>query len=803
MHMLQVCWLLKASTRDKAIWWTKERAKELRYKDSFTNHGNDSISFQDIFYKGDAVWLEAEISQLKFPCRLALANKLPEELVRLPWETIMVGEKELRNRFVIERYAPIPFIENNPSVQKGLVISLLMDQDEYLKVEKIRQENDFRHIRNKGMMDAFFCKSYSPGMYSYLCIIAHGNENSEDVPWEAGWQFPANKDVPPVVLLLVCGNKQGELVEYGKKLIDDKGAKIVLVGVGKLHINVACEFFQFFDKFWKQGLCIASIVNKAKTDLPSESWKFLNLMRILGQGDIRIADTDPKSFEEDTNSNLNLKIEIVDKLRKEPGKGNLNYALKELINRITFECYYENGSLCEASYRLYDQLGIVLYDKDRETELVVDLSGIEQLLWSTSQKWVQPLLTLLSKRWNIPLINTFKDGTTPSELELPTRDSLLFKDYTSKTPLDQLVKGLTEKQVAMTTEQWEFYKTECFLDERNRRIIINGVAGSGKTCIAIKLAEELAAQDKSVLFLCFNVDLKSFVAKELSDTKVRTVQNFDGLVHWRVNVVDQKKTPFNLDPLPKANKLLEYLEKKPVKYDVIIVDEGNDFFPSWFEAIEQLGAKDYRFFCFYDSNQIIYLPDSHWKEPAGTHFYTWNKNLRNGKLTGDYACKLGGFADKMRESIDYKAAQQYIEEKPMCKEFDSLNEMAKKLDDEISNLIEEGVSVDDIVVLSPFNWTEKKNHLKTCIVEWKAITSYKYVERNAKEQNIIKRKNSIYISTIHSFKGMESNHVFLVDISIECKNIEKLLYIGVTRARYRAYLFHFSNFTENIKKLDL
>ena len=52
------------------------------------------------------------------------------------------------------------------------------------------------------------------------------------------------------------------------------------------------------------------------------------------------------------------------------------------------------------------------------------------------------------------------------------------------------------------------------------------------------------------------------------------------------------------------------------------------------------------------------------------------------------------------------------------------------------------------------------------------------------------REKGVGYSTIHSFKGMERKVVLIVDVSVEApKASDALLYVGMSRARLRLFLF--------------
>ena len=188
-----------------------------------------------------------------------------------------------------------------------------------------------------------------------------------------------------------------------------------------------------------------------------------------------------------------------------------------------------------------------------------------------------------------------------------------------------------ENQFFMFTEQ------QCaILDalEQFKRLQICGCAGSGKTIMAIKKANRLAAQNKKVLLLCFNQMLAKYLKKSVKNEPLITVSSFHAYCIELLKISDEQIAPYKNDArlynetLPKLLK--EYIAKHCLYYDAVIVDEGQDFTKEIWDAISLLPEVDGHFYIFYDPDQNIYtnelqLPD------FGIPPVVLNKNCRNTK----------------------------------------------------------------------------------------------------------------------------------------------------------------------------
>lgn len=178
---------------------------------------------------------------------------------------------------------------------------------------------------------------------------------------------------------------------------------------------------------------------------------------------------------------------------------------------------------------------------------------------------------------------------------------------------------------------------------------VSGVAGSGKTTIAITLAQREAQAGKRVLMLCYNKGLASWLNAQLPSGPIGAgemkIDTYHGFVSELAKEYDRKKTitdetywitgaPNLLFEIATNLMPLEY------KYDVIIVDEGQDFHDSWWQSITplfRLPKGERTFIVFYDPDQNVY--GTAVKRPANLPRITdLLTNCRNTKQIGTH-CK--------------------------------------------------------------------------------------------------------------------------------------------------------------------
>lgn len=149
----------------------------------------------------------------------------------------------------------------------------------------------------------------------------------------------------------------------------------------------------------------------------------------------------------------------------------------------------------------------------------------------------------------------------------------------------------------------------------HHRAAVQGVAGSGKTILAITKARAFADEDKKVLFVCFNEMLADWLQSNLSDEyrDLVTIRHYHKLCKEWVIDAGLKWPSFSDEAelfRTEAPRLLEQaIDLQPDRcFDAVVVDEGQDFQLSWWDTIELLNKlpTEGALYVFYDPDQMIF-----------------------------------------------------------------------------------------------------------------------------------------------------------------------------------------------------
>ena len=402
------------------------------------------------------------------------------------------------------------------------------------------------------------------------------------------------------------------------------------------------------------------------------------------------------------------------------------------------------------------------------------------------------------QRWYDP------DRSRPSKKDISALVDFLRGDFEFCVKKGSAAKGLQDEILQLTSEQ-----TRCLESLRgNRRCFFTGAAGTGKTVLAVELANREALNGNHVLFLCFNRLLAQKLNVELSEFTDRIkADNFhhyvDELVlrsSFKEEFTAEKDKKLGEGKPPKeATQLfnetfpfyaeLALAEGREHPFDVLVVDEAQDLIiPKYLDVMDGLvrgGLSSGRWAFFGDLyHQKIFsglTPDQMNEEiekrsPYHVKF-SLMMNCRNTRNIGKDTCKLAGFEQPpylnsmvTGPPVDYRY-------------YSAPSEHAQILKHIIGDLSTEGIRRDGITILS-------RHRLKNSILGApETKPGFKLCDLAAKDRDPMQDKDKINFCTISSFKGLESPAVIITDIrDLDADQAKDLLYVAMSRAQQRLFM---------------
>ncbi len=223
---------------------------------------------------------------------------------------------------------------------------------------------------------------------SLLVMIAHGSERHDAPPFRLAdgqeWALPSGIQLPPLVLLLACGNADHNLVTYGRGL-RKAGVQTVLAPTGRLDARPADRFLRDFLHGWQAGQRVDELLWRAQRQ-PDSAYGAGRLV-ILGRGDLHIAPPHGPAEWADAELQQAARALTPESIP----------ALQALLERLTWQSYLEDGDLEGAVDALYEALNLDYDDRKREPPLLELLAEHGSQCARLTQSWVVPYQTYLAE----------------------------------------------------------------------------------------------------------------------------------------------------------------------------------------------------------------------------------------------------------------------------------------------------------------------------------------------------------------------------------------------------------------------
>lgn len=336
-----------------------------------------------------------------------------------------------------------------------------------------------------------------------------------------------------------------------------------------------------------------------------------------------------------------------------------------------------------------------------------------------------------------------------------------------------------EQLIQVTEEQ-----LDCLADlEINTRMIVSGAAGTGKTILAQEYAKRLESNGCNVLLLFFNRGIASKVRSAFDKKSLVTVSTFSSFAKRLVQANDpewweaKKKKDDEFWHYDLPLKMLEIDDHMRPKYDAIIVDEGQDFKPEWYEYLQTLlkSKTESQLCVFLDEHQDIF---GHWSHfpcfpPPARKALT--KNCRNTKTIVDY---LNHAYPTQMKCFEKSPVGVPVIERIVTNDVEEQTQIVR----DIKHLIEnEKITPGAIVIL--INSSKEES----CLANIKSIAGYPLISAYG---GYNPQSKQISYATIEIFKGLEADIVFLIlGNSISSAEQAKAIYVRGSRARHLLYIY--------------
>ncbi len=341
---------------------------------------------------------------------------------------------------------------------------------------------------------------------------------------------------------------------------------------------------------------------------------------------------------------------------------------------------------------------------------------------------------------------------------------------------EKILFRFTEEQVQMLD-----------LLSEHKRAAVQGVAGSGKTQLALVKAKNFADQGLRVLLLCYNRMLGDWLSEQTVGYENKIVAtNYHRLAReW----CDRAKVPFNAtlsddndfwttEAAQRFENAIERLEDD--RFDAVVVDEGQDFHSSWWDSVEWLNRdlSDGRLYVFYDPSQRLQYAQEQTLPRLGTPFVL-PCNCRNTQNISRLCSMTIGRDIRVKPGTpEGRKPETYVADNPEAQK----QAVARCLKTWLSGA--GSLTPKHIVILSP--GSPAQSSLRN-------FTSLSGV-RLTDDLTAWRENQGVLLTSVRKFKGLEADAVILFDVSKETDASLNwnTLYVAISRAKHLLTIISFA-----------
>jgi len=298
-----------------------------------------------------------------------------------------------------------------------------------------------------------------------------------------------------------------------------------------------------------------------------------------------------------------------------------------------------------------------------------------------------------------------------------------------------------------------------------RRVEIRGGAGSGKTWLAVEKARRLAAEGQQVALMCYSRGLAEFLKRRVEKLPKRQRPAYVGTFHnlgigWGVHAGSDDDGRYWEEFLPAEMVKLAGALLEEQRFDAIVIDEGQDFAQSWWDAVvAALREPDEGcLYVFSDEGQRIFARQG--RPTVDLMPIPLDENLRNTKQIAGTFSSLA--PEQMRIRGQVGVPVRFVQCAP--------GDAVEAADDAADALLGEGWPPESLALLT----THRRHPVQ--------------VERQEEGQDAYWatywENDDLFYGHVLGFKGLERPAVVLaVNGFRDEARAREMLYVGLSRAR--------------------
>ncbi|SDX21426.1 NERD domain-containing protein [Thiocapsa roseopersicina] len=307
------------------------------------------------------------------------------------------------------------------------------------------------------------------------------------------------------------------------------------------------------------------------------------------------------------------------------------------------------------------------------------------------------------------------------------------------------------------------------------RVRVSGTGGCGKSLLAGVFARDQVKQGRRVLMICFNRPLADRLQNLLPEVHARTFYGFcDQFLRARGEPLDYK----GMNQPGFWSAMQDRVLSAPIpdawRFDVLILDEGQDFDADWLEILKLFLTEDARILWLDDPDQNLLG-----KPPVDLPGFVRLHSRHNYR--SPY-----GIARFMRSHLpfDFEPANPLPGLGVGVHPYRDADDQAKHLDTVVADLLALGFAPDEIVILSLRGVDQSPLWKHNCIGRH---TIRRFTGTYQPDGVQTWTDGDITLDSLYRFKGQDAPAIILTDVEDQkdTERRDRLLYCGMGRATVR------------------
>ncbi len=312
----------------------------------------------------------------------------------------------------------------------------------------------------------------------------------------------------------------------------------------------------------------------------------------------------------------------------------------------------------------------------------------------------------------------------------------------------------------------------------SRLLCIRSTAGSGKTQLALHLLEGSVVESKRALYVCYDRPLADNI-RQISPAKADVLSYYEVVMdHYRDHYAEPD---FNNPELYQiaVDHYFNDSQHFTAQYDVLVIDEGQDFEPYWVQSLLPLLKTEGQLYLLEDDAQRLYEREPFELPDAIT--IQCNDNYRSPRVI----CQIINTLGLATASITSKSA--YHGEFPQFVSYCSEKQLFNRTAEAIAELLEQGFMPEDIVVITGYSFHDS---LLLQADKIQQFTTRRFTGSYTEDGVPIWTEGQIKVESVYRFKGQSAPAVVFSEIDFEALDDQarRKLFVGMTRAQIALHM---------------